>query len=115
MSVNRCDLCYELVLNPCQESYTFATGLDNTLHTMVLRDIHGNIFTEMQNPDGAAGLWTIHASMYPEGMFNQFSGSYEVYFVEGTDTDNVSSTLYINEQEYQCILIKIRKETLIYD
>lgn len=115
MSINRCDLCYELIVDACQASYTFPTGLSSQTYTMVLEDIHGNIFTEINIPD-EGGNWTIHASMYPIGMFNEYSGTYEVYFVEGSgDIGDPNVPLYINETEYQCIKIKIKNATLIYD
>jgi len=115
MSINRCDLCYELIVEPCQSSYVFPTGLPSETHTMVLEDMHGNIFTEISVPDGS-GNWTIHADMYPDGMFNQFSGTYEVHFVYGVGgIDDASVPVTVDETEYQCILIKVKNATLIYD
>jgi hypothetical protein len=117
MSINRCDLCYELIVKPCQNSYVFDTGLPNTTHTMVLEDMHGNIFTEVNVPDGVSGEWTIHADQYPEGMFNEFSGTYEVYFTLGASggIDGDLTPLTIDGTEYQCILIKVKNVTVVYD
>lgn len=117
MSISYCDLCYEYVATPCT-SFTFPIGLNAvTEYTMVLVDGHGNIFTQTGYPDPSVpeSTWTIDPSTYPDGMFNEFSGSYEVHFHEGGEYDSAAapSTLTISGKEYQCVLITFKNVTVI--
>lgn len=111
MSINRCDLCYELQVSACESSYTFPIGLShNQTYTMVLEDLHGNIFEQDGSPtQGSGGLWTITVSDFPEGMFNAYSGTYEITF----EHDGVLVPIVLDTTEYQCIVMKFKDVTVV--
>jgi hypothetical protein len=86
MSINRCDICYHYVAMACQDTYEIETGLnEGETYTIVLEDHNGNIYmNDMVQPSGQPGNpVTISTSSFPAGMFNQWSGSYEIYFTDG--------------------------------
>lgn len=116
MSISYCDLCYEYVATPC-EAFEIPVGLSAiTEYTMVLVDGHGNIFTQTGFPAALNPIsWSIDPSTFPDGMFNEFSGSYEVHFHEGGEYDSGAepATLTIGDKEYQCVLITFKNVTVI--
>jgi len=110
MSINRCDLCYELIVSACQDNYYLATGLDNNVtYTMSLADMHGNVFTMTGSPS-VEDEFAIGTMDFPEGMFNAYSGNYEITF---TDEDDDIQELTIDGRNYFCILMKFKDVTII--
>jgi hypothetical protein len=117
MSISYCDLCYEFIAEPC-ENIILPVGLSAvTEYTMVLTDNHGNTYVQTGFPDPSVpdSLWTVTVNNFPEGMFNEWSGTYEVHFHEGGAYDPEAATepMTIKGVEYQCILIKFKKVTVI--
>ena len=109
MSINRCDLCYELIVSGCQDTYSLPTGLTaGTTYTMSIEDGHGKVFTMSGSPT-AQDEFNVSPSAFPEGMFNPYSGSYEITFTE----DGELQDLTIEGNTYPCILMKIKDVTVI--
>jgi hypothetical protein len=76
---------------------------------MVLEDIHGNIYTQDGTPDVVTTDWTITTGDFPDGMFNQWSGSYNIHFIDaGHDINERAITLTINEEQYECVIMKFK-------
>lgn len=118
MSINICDLCYEVTVPECKDIYTFATGLDSgTYYTMIMEDANGNLFNYISTPDGGDGMWTLDTTYFPEGMFNQWSGTYRLTFSADTSGDATvgDEELTIDGNSYFCIVLKMVKSTLVYD
>lgn len=107
MSINRCDICYHYVKASCADTISFQTGLDpNETYTIVIEDQNGNNYVKQDIEMGGNG-YTINVADYPEGMFNQWSGSYEIYFTDG-GFDGEQQTLTIDGKEYPCILMTFK-------
>jgi len=118
MSINICDLCYEATVPACQDTYTFDTGLTAaTPYTMILEDVNGNQYNYISTPAGGSGTWTLNTSYFPDGMFNQWSGSYRITFSADTSGDATvgDEELTIDGSSYFCIIMKMVKSTLVYD
>lgn len=114
MSINRCDICYHYVGEACQGTYEIPTGLSAGTYTLVLEDQNGNVYMDTAAVAGAGSGHpvTITVSDYPDGMFNQWSGSYEIYFTDG-GFDGTQKTLSIAGKEYPCILMTFKDVTVI--
>ena len=92
MSINICDLCYEVTVPACKTTYIFDTGLDDqTQYSIILEDINGNTFNYVDTPSGNTGTWILDTTFFPEGMFNQWSGTYRITFSADTSGDAVVS------------------------
>ena len=69
MSINLCDLCYELIVSACQDNYYLPTGLINgTDYTMSLEDLHGNVYTMTGSPT-VDDEFIVTPNQFPDGMF----------------------------------------------
>ncbi len=118
MSINICDLCYEVAVPACQDEYSFDTGLTAaTPYTMILEDANGIQYNYIDSPVGGNGTWTIDTTYFPGGMFNQWSGTYRITFSADTTGDAVigDEELTIDGNSYFCIVLKMVKSTLVYD
>lgn len=116
MSINICELCYEMTVPACQTSYSILTGLSHVnFHWLFLEDAHGNIFKQKGKtlqPDGKA--WVLDTTDYPDGMFNAYSGSYTLTWSDSDDImDQVD--LEINDQIYPCIILHFFDSTTLVD
>jgi hypothetical protein len=115
MSINQCDICYTMVANPCEDTYEIPTGLTgNITYTMVLEDHHGNLYiSDANQPTVQPGNpVTISISSFDKGMFNQWSGSYEIWFTDG-GIDGNQQTLTIGGKEYPCVLMTFKDVTIV--
>lgn len=109
MSINRCDLCYELIVDACQDSYALITGLDpNETYTMSLETTNGNTIT-MTGSLNQDNEFTIPTASFPQGMFNAYSGDYEIVFT----LDDEVQELTIDGNSYYCILMKFKDVTVV--
>lgn len=104
MSINRCDLCYNVKVLSCTDTIEINAGLTpSTQYTVFLEDNHSNIYTRTLTTDGS-GAFTLTVSDFPDGMFNAYSGSYEVS-VSTSATEDTSEELTIEGSSYYCILL----------
>ena len=109
MSINLCDLCYELIVSACQDNYYLPTGLINgTDYTMSLEDLHGNVYTMTGSPT-IDDEFIVTPNQFPDGMFNPYSGDYEITFTLNDELQELT----INGAAYHCILMKIKDVTVI--
>lgn len=110
MSINRCELCYEKVVSGCESTITFNVGLTpSTSYTVFLEDQNSNIYTRTLTTNGS-GAFTLTVSDFPDGMFNAYSGSYEISVSTSSSIDT-SEELTISGNSYYCILLKFQKQT----
>ena len=110
MSINRCDLCYVKTIASCGSTIEFNVGLTpSASYTVWLYDQNENIFTRDVTADLTGDL-TLTISDYPDGMFNAYSGSYEIS-VSTSSTEDTSEELTIEGSTYFCILLKFKTLT----
>lgn len=106
MSINICDLCYEVTVPACQDTYNIPAGLTpDTYYTLILEDSNGNIYNNLSTtlPDGSFLLTT---SEFPDGMFNEWSGSYRITFSLGVGiVTEGDAELTIDGNTYFCIVM----------
>jgi hypothetical protein len=114
MSINRCDLCYEYLLDACQDSYYLNLNLDEDGTVMVVtEDNHGHIYTTTQTPDENGGV-TLTASNFPAGMFNPYSGSYTLTVNIDGEFDGTPIEMMPNgEGPYECIKLIFKDVTVV--
>lgn len=108
MSISICELCYKIERPACQESMTIEMGLaPSTEYTLFIRDKFDHDYTETitTDPDGSM---IIDLTAFPEGMFTEFSGSYELS-VSTNDLYSTHEAITISGTEYLCVIIDFIK------
>lgn len=109
MSINICELCYVKVVPACQTIYVVNTGLDeNITYQLNIEDVNGNVYPYTANPVGALGEWTIDTSIYPNGLFNAFSGDYILTWSTSENFED-QVDLTIDGETYPCIILKFKQ------
>lgn len=99
-----CDSCYEMDYIACYSQVSFIAGLTPiTEYTIFVRDRHGNFFTQEVVTD-ADGNFELDTTLFPEGMFNQYSGTYEIS-ASLSPLFTTSETMTIGYEEFNCIKI----------
>ena len=112
MSINVCDLCYSLVVSQCSNSYTLPiTLIPSTAYNMWVEDMHGNIFQYSSTTNGT-GKFTLITTEFPQGMFNQWSGTYEVTFNYSLDNQTYEP-FTIDGGTYQCMLLSFANKEAV--
>lgn len=108
MSISRCDICYELKAVACSSEVTIEANLSaTTTYTVFLEDKFGQFHTQEIETDGS-GTLALDITQFDEGMFTQYSGSYEL----SVSTDESISTyemLIINGVSYPCVKLSFFK------
>ena len=110
-SVN-CDECYEV--SRADDDLTFDYGLTPlTNYYLFVIDKFRNVYSELITTDGS-GAFTINPSsvVFPNGMFNQYAGDFEVFLATDSEGANVVSfTLYATV--YNCLILSITSSSNI--
>lgn len=105
MSINVCDLCYELTAVSCYGQLRLDIGqMANRVMTAFVEDKFGNFFAQGVLTDGIGSI-TLQMADFPEGMFNPYSGIYTV----SISTSSLQSTyenMTIEGDNYNCIKVK---------
>lgn len=116
MSINRCDLCYEVVADTTCGSGTTTLLIElelNTFYWMWMEDVNGNVYQYGNNTDGS-GAFTFDSQWFPEGMFNAYSGPYDVSFSTSQST-NTGEPFMVDGTEYNCLLLTYKNLIYVYD
>ena len=103
--------CFKQTLPECITSITIDAGLTaDTEYFILITDTHGNRYSGEYTTAGD-GVLTIDVGDFASGLFNRFSGWFELQvFIAGTTTNCVASgtgdavTLDLCDEEYACIL-----------
>lgn len=104
MSVNICDLCYEMTGEACYSALFIETGLTPaTDYTVWIEDHNERLYTQAVTTDSGGDI-TLDLSAFDEGMFNAFSGYY-IITVSTSDTSQTIEELTVQGQAYQCIKV----------
>lgn len=107
MSINICDLCYEMTVEACYSALFVEAGLTPaTSYTAWIEDKNERLYTQTVTTD-AGGDFTLDLSAFDEGMFNAFSGSY-LLTVSTSATSQTIEELTIQGQAYQCIKVSFQ-------
>ena len=108
MSISICDLCYKIERPSCQDEITIVAGLaPTTEYTLFIRDKFDHDFTQAITTDSSGDI-TIDMTEFPEGMFTEFSGSYELS-VSTEDLYSTHEPLTIGGVEYPCAILDFIK------
>ena len=101
MSVNICDLCYEMTGEACYSALFIEAGLTPTTdYTVWVEDRNDRIYIQAVTTDSGGDI-TLDLSAFDEGMFNAFSGSYIIT----VSTSQTIEELTVQGQAYQCIKV----------
>ena len=104
MSINICDLCYEMTGEACYSALFFEAGLTpSTAYTVWIEDKNEHLYTQSVTTDSGGDI-TLDLTDFDEGMFNAFSGSY-IVTVSTSATSQTIEELTIQGQAYQCIKV----------
>lgn len=107
MSINICDLCYTMERPTCQDEITLDFGLTPaTEYTLFVRDKFDHDYTQTITSDGS-GLLVVDMTAFPEGMFTEFSGSYELS-VSLDETVSTHETITIGGSDYLCVILSFK-------
>jgi len=105
MSINICDLCYELTAVSCYGLINLEVGLDaNTSYTVFIQDKFVNYYTETIISDGIGSL-LLNLDNFPDGLFTPFSGYYTIS-VSTNSLNNTFEDLTLEGETYSCIKAK---------
>lgn len=85
---------------------SFSLGLTAlTAYYILIEDAKGNVYTH-QYTTGAGGAFTVDTALYPEGLFNEYAGTFELTIKNAlTDTTVVSFT--VSATTYDCCKFSI--------
>lgn len=104
-----CDECYSLSL-PYNITLTVGAGLTpaSTVN-VVLTAMNGNQWESdvVVNGDGSV---TIDTTGYPEGMFNQYAGQFDITIYNSTGYYNEVIPVTIDGKEYSCMKLIVECE-----
>jgi hypothetical protein len=94
-----CDTCYETSIEEC-EDLIFTVGLTGTYNLNIV-DKFSKIYTQEIT---ASDSFEIDKDELPDGYFNKYAGAFELYLTNGS---GFTVPLTIEEDEYNCIILKI--------
>ena len=101
MSINICDLCYDLVGEACYSSLFIEAGLSATSdYTVHIEDKHEHSYTQDITTDDQGDI-TLDLTLFPDGMFTAFSGSYIVTVTQVGET--AVESIIVDGQDYSCV------------
>jgi hypothetical protein len=80
-------------------------------YTFWLKDKFNNYWTRTTTTFGANYL-ELELQYFPKGMFNEYSGSFEITISEDELTNN-PITFQINGVDYDCIVVNFVKATAV--
>lgn len=111
MAINVCNRCYVFEIgSTCITSgdrITVYVENDNYNYSFWLTDKFGNYWVQDTSSWNDYHL-ELDLGVFPEGMFTEFSGTYEVTVSEST-TSNEPVVFTVNGVEYDCFIIKFIK------
>jgi len=108
MSCQDCDECLEVTGVACYSILDIVAGLDaDTSYTVFLKDRHGNYFTQDITTD-SAGDFQLDLTAFDDGMFNQYSGAYQLEVSQNALWPENPEVLTIGYEEYACLVIKFQ-------
>ncbi len=109
-----CTTCYKIKIEDCAESVTVAGALlPDTTYTWVITDKFGHEWSDTATTD-ADGSFTIDLTdtMFPAGLFNQFSNlTLEVFLYE---TACEAATMTFCDVEYACVNFSVNPGNYVY-
>ena len=80
---------------------------------MWMEDVNGNVYQYGNNTDGS-GAFTFDSQWFPEGMFNAYSGPYDISFSTSQST-NTGEPFMVDGTEYNCLLLTYKNLIYVYD
>ena len=106
-----CDECFELVVNGCEVNVKAALPAGRT-YFLFLENKFNNYVTPISvNADGS---FDIDLTLYPDGMFNEHAGKFEVFLSDKLTPVNYTP-LRISDAWYNCLIMNFTTQCCFGD
>ncbi len=107
-----CESCYVTIFKACTDNATISPALPiNSIFYLFVTDKFDNLYIQQVATDGS-GAFIIDFSAYPETLFTENSGFFEMTVSESS-AFSTNETLTFDGSFYNCIIFSFIKTTMV--